>query len=110
MPHNRKPHRGEAAHSAPGADDTLNGTMYKAVHERKRQPAPGAQSYSWETLALPAFTAIGAGNVAIRKRMHAWYYAPAYGFAGTVQIGLPYIAGQIISQPLIDPYTPVGTG
>ena len=101
-----EPKPGEPAYSP--FIDTLKGTLYKAVFERKQQPDPGAQAFAWETLALPAFTPIGPGVLAISKRPHAFYAPPAYGFAGTVIVGLPYIAGQYILQPLIDPNAPEG--
>lgn len=100
----RRPRPGEAAYSPPQANDSLQGTQYKSVHERKRQPGAGAQAFAWETIALPAFTPIGTGVHALSQRPHAFYYPPAYGFAGIITVGLPYIAGQYALQPLIDPY------
>ena len=71
---------------------------------RKEQPTPGALAYAFESLGLVEFTPIGAG-VAQRVQLRplaAQSYLPAQllplqGLGGIV-------AGQVITQPLIDPY------
>lgn len=91
-----------------GFDDSFMGTSYKAVFERKPMPDPGAQNYAWETLALPAFTPIGPGNVAIAMRPLPFGPPPLLTQQGAIVRGIPTTAGQIIGQPLINNLTPVG--
>lgn len=87
-----------------GFDDSFMGVAYRSIHEGKAQPSPGAQAYAWETLGLPAFTPIGAGNHAMSKRPRPFSAsAPLFTQQGARTIGVPLTAGQFILQPLLIP-------
>jgi len=91
-----------------GFIETLCGVLYHMRWEDKHDqlPQPGAQAWAYETYQLPAFTPIGPGTHAWRKRPHAFYGPPAYTYPATVIAGIPRIAGQYILQPLVNPYPP----
>jgi hypothetical protein len=94
-----------------GFEETLLGTAYKAVWRDKTAnlPDPGAQAFAYETLGLVAFPPSGPSIVANAWRMHAFYSSPSVSRAAVRTIGIPTVAGQIFSQPLLDPYNkPVG--
>ena len=101
--HLRRERRSDA--KDPRFDHSLCGTLYQPVWERKHQPSPGAQAFAWETIALAAFTPIGPGTHAIRKRLKPFPQPPAWTDPASVLIGLPRIAGQYVLQPLINPYS-----
>jgi len=88
-----------------GFDDTFMGIAYRGVHRDTPQPDPGAGSWAWNTLALPAFTPIGPGVHAISQRVMPLGPAPMIAQQGAIVVGIPTTAGQYIHQPLLNPLT-----
>jgi len=78
---------------------------FTPVWEQKPQRTPGAQAFAWETIQMAAFTPLGPGVHAWRKRLKPFPAAPAWTSPSTVIVGLPRIAGQYVLQPLINPYS-----
>lgn len=79
--------------------------FYHWVH--KKQPGSGAEEFAFETLGLPEFSPIDHA-VCVRKGFSV--------FAGSPQVYVPMVAvptngygglsqGQMIMQPLYDPYS-----
>ena len=72
---------------------------------RKRLPTPGAQNYAYESLGLAEFSY--AGRATANKHSYRVVQTPQLYVDGQSLLtsGLGGVAaGQIISQPLIDPY------
>jgi hypothetical protein len=89
-----------------GFDDTPFGVIYRTVYAEKQQPDPGSGSFALESFALPAFTPIGAGNLAVINRLLPFGPPPMISQQGARVIGIPTTAGQIVGQPLINTMTP----
>lgn len=83
--------------------------IFSGLHKwtKKRQPSPGAMGYAFETLALPELSPIDHA-VCVRKGFSA--------FAGSPQVYFPavnvpiaglggLVQGQMVMQPLYDPYS-----
>lgn len=93
----------EGARANPRRFADITKAMYHWT--RKRLPDPGAQNYAFETLGLVEFTpigpAIGADIVLMKTQPPAFYISNSM----VVINGLGGLAaGQIILQPLINPY------
>lgn len=63
---------------------------------------PGAQLTAYESLDLPPFTFIGHG---VRVTNPFYFMSQLTQLQGLYATGMGLAAGQIISQPLIDPAT-----
>lgn len=77
------------------------GVGYFPTWEERPLPGPGAGNFSWEFLALQQYTPIGHGVVPRRILYHT--AQPLMTGQSVVTSGIPTVAGQIITQPLIDP-------
>lgn len=78
--------------------------MFHNVWENKfpfNFPLPGAQGFGYESLGLVEFTPIGAG-VPLQEQIRSVNPQLYVGQAVTLA-GIPTQAGQMITQPLIDP-------
>lgn len=83
--------------------DIFTGGIYH--WQKKRLPTPGAQNYAFETLGLTEFTPIGAGvrnrnAFRVLQKPQLYVNGQAYLTSGLGGIA----AGQMIFQPLLDPY------
>lgn len=77
------------------------GVGYFPTWEERPLPGPGSQNFSWEFLALQQYTPIGHGVVPFRQLYQM--ATPSMVGQSVTTDGLPTVAGQIITQPLIDP-------
>jgi hypothetical protein len=81
------------------------GVAYAVHYTRHRQPDPGIAAYSYDTLALPLYTAIGWGVQ--NKRQFAFAPSNAVLYqqqaVGITTVGNPgNLAGTFVSTGLID--------
>lgn len=90
------------------ADKSRFADIWKNTYhwQRKRLPTPGAQNYAFETLALAEFSPVGWG---VRARQFFNVLQPPQLYVNGQALPITglggLIAGQVIMQPLIDPYS-----
>lgn len=107
-PEVKGPSSSPAGKASPGVRDPFTPDIFEAAYHwtKKRLPSPGAQNYAFETLALAQFTQIGAG---VAQRHFFKVLQPPQLYIGGQALpvtGLGGVsAGQMIMQPLIDPYS-----
>ena len=74
------------------------------VHRQTQQPSPGAMSYAYDTLALPAFTPIGAG-VSVHHIPLPLQPQPVYAMQAVFTSGFGVRTGTVWHQGLFDENT-----
>lgn len=74
------------------------------VHRQTQQPSPGAMSYAYDTLALPAFTPIGAG-VSAHHIPRPLQPQPVYAMQAVFTSGFGVRTGTVWHQGLYDENT-----
>lgn len=95
-----------------GKDVDQNGFVDNAGFQQqwieRGQPTPGAMSYAFVSLGLPAFSTIGPGIAALGTPRPV--AIPYYSLQAVPIVGIPLQAGQIFGQPLVDPDAPNNSG
>lgn len=75
---------------------------YSAHYGQTAQPTPAAMSYAYESLALIPYPPSGP-SIAVRDPIKATA-KPLYVLQSIPMVGLPTVAGQLVGQPLFNPY------
>lgn len=109
-PFNRRPKQEDTRDVDVGGSDGF-GAQYGVHYTRHAQPDPGIAAYSYDTLALPLYTAIGGGI----QNQRQFASAPSnivvvqHQAIGITTIGNPgNLAGTFTSGPLLDTSSEAG--